>query len=127
MTALRLLVAAAVLAAAACGGDEDRPSDDAWKPVWTGWRDAVPEAEVFLERGEAICDPLVGELRSSRPELLPTPTEGLDAVVHAWITHAESVAFDCPTDEPALLRDRLHDLDVIAAEIDAGLAADRDS
>lgn len=72
-----------------------------------------------------MCDPLVGQLRSSREELLPTPTESLDAVVHAWLTAAESVAFDCPSDDPDMLRDRLHEVAVLAAEIDAGLAADR--
>lgn len=116
-----------VLVAAACGGDGDRPTDAAWEPVWARWRDSVPAAEVFLDGGEALCDPLVGELRSSRQELLPTPTGALDAAVHAWITHAESVAFDCPTDDPALLRDRLHDLGVLTAEVDAGLTADHET
>lgn len=126
MTLPRLLVVAAVVvAAAACDAEEGRPSDAAWAPVWERWRDEIPTAEVFIDRGEGLCDPLVGELRSSRQELLPTPIEALDAAVHAWITDAESVTFDCPTDDAELLRDRLHELDVLAAEIDAGLQADQ--
>lgn len=124
MNLRHLLGVATFVAAAACAADEGRPGDATWAPVWEGWRDSIPAAEVFVDRGEGLCDPLVGQLRSSRGELIPTPTEGLDAAVHAWITHAQSIAFDCPTDDPEMLRDRLHDLGVLAAEIDAGLAAD---
>lgn len=122
----RLLAVATIVAVGACGTNEGRPGDAAWSPVWERWRDSVPAAQAFIDRGEALCDPLVGELRSSRQELLPTPTEGLDAAVHAWITHAESITFDCPADDPETLRDRLHELDVLASEIDAGLATDQD-
>lgn len=127
MNLRRLLVVATLVAAAACGTDDLRPGDTAWAPVWGRWRDSVPAAEAFVDQGQVLCNELVGQLRSGRQELLPTPTEGLDAAVHAWITSAESIAFDCPTDDSTMLRDRLHDLDVLVAEIDAGLAADQNT
>jgi hypothetical protein len=123
----RLVVAAALLAVASCGTQDDRPNDTAWEPVWERWRDSFPAAEAFVDQGQVLCDELVGQLRSGRQELLPTPSEGLDAAVHAWIAHAQSLAFDCPTDASNMLRDRLHDLNVLAAEIDAGLIADEET
>lgn len=82
-------------------------------------------AEAFVDQGRVLCDELVGQLRSGREDLLRTPSEGLDAAVRAWISHAQSLAFNCPTDESTILRDRLHDLDMLVAEIDAGLAVDQ--
>ena len=126
MTVRSLLVAvtASLVIMTACGSGDGRPSDETWRPVWEAQRDSVPDAGVFVDRGEDVCGELVGDLRSGREDLLPTPTEGLDDPVHAWLNHAESIAFDCPSDDPDRLRERLHDLDVLAAEVDAGLAAD---
>lgn len=119
----RLLIAATVIVAAACGTDEGRPDETAWAPVWETQRDSVPAPEVFLDQGQVLCSELVGRLRSGREELLPTPIEELDAAVSSWVSHAESIAFDCPTSDPDMLRDRLRGLDVLVAEIDAGLVA----
>lgn len=119
----RLLVAVTVVAAAACGTDDGRPDDAAWAPVWETQRDSVPSAAVFLDQGPGLCSELVGRLRSGRQDLLPTPIEELDAAVRAWINHAESIAFDCPISDPDMLRDRLRGLDVLTAEVDAGLIA----
>ena len=127
---LRFLLAAVTVSlviVTACGSGDGRPSDEAWGAVWRAQRDSVPEAGVFVDRGEDLCGELVGDLRSGREDLLPTPTEGLDDPVHAWLSHAESIAFDCPVDDPDRLRERLHDLDILAAEVDAGLAADAET
>jgi len=120
-----LLVAVTIVAAAACGTDDARPDDAVWAPVWQAQRDSVPAAEVFLDQGQVLCSDLVGQLHAGREELLPTPVEELDAAVRDWVSHAESIAFDCPTNDPDRLRDRLHGLDVLAAEVEAGLAADQ--
>lgn len=125
MKTARIAIAIIASLLAACGSSSSRPSDDAWARVWELQRDLVPDAQVFVDQGEELCGRLVGELRSGRQELLPTPTEAQDDAVSGWISHAESIAFDCPTDDPDRLRTRLHDLQVRTAEIDAGLAADQ--
>lgn len=50
-------------------------------------------------------------------------TAALDDSVPAWINHAETIAFEYPRDR-AELANRMDVLAVLAAEIDAGLAAD---
>lgn len=106
----------------ACGGDT-RPSDEEWALVWAEKRALVPDEVTLLGGGQPLCDDLVGEFRTRLPALRPTPTEALDDAVHAWVSHAESIVFECPRD-PGQLAERLAVLDVLAAEIDAGLAAD---
>lgn len=127
MRSRRLFLAATLVVAVACGTEDGRPSDTAWEPVWEKWRDSVPAAEAFVDQGQVLCNELVGQLRVGRQDLLPTPSEGLDAAVHSWITHAQSLAFDCPTDDAEILRNELHDLNVLVAEIDAGLIADQET
>jgi hypothetical protein len=112
----------APLALSACS-DEDRPTDGEWEQLWLGERDEFPSAETFLAGGQEFCDRLLGELRVDLPALLPTPAEGLDDAVDSWVKHAESIAFDCPSDRDEL-DDRLETLTILAAEVDAGLAAD---
>ncbi len=108
---------------AGCGGGADRPSDETWQRTWDSERQLVPDAETVLAGGQDLCDDLVGQLRVSLPELIPTPTEALDDAVRAWINHAETIAFECRT-ERSELESQLDTLEVLAAEIDAGLAAD---
>ena len=122
--ALGAVVVAAVTLVSACGDSGDRPTDEAWRVVWEQERRQVPDAETIIAGGQDVCGPLVGRFRQTAPELTPTPSEALDDAVGAWIAHAESIVFDCPSDR-ADLADRLATLDVLAAEIDAGLAADQ--
>lgn len=119
----RLAVATVLLLVASCGDNDGRPSDRAWQSTWESRRQLVPDAATFVDGGREVCDNLLGEFRVQMPELLPTPTEALDDAVHAWIDHAESLVFECPDDRMAL-NDRIDVLDVLAAEIDAGLQAD---
>lgn len=107
---------------AACGGDE-RPTDAAWRSTWVARRALVPSADAIVAGGEDLCGDLVGRYRVELPALFPTPDEALDGVVREWSSQAESLVFDCP-DDRAEIDERLLDLDVVAAEIDAGLAAD---
>ncbi len=104
--------------------EENRPSDAEWRVVWEERRAEFPDAAAILEEGGELCDELVGRLRGDLPELVPTPDEALDAAVEDWIAHAETIAFECP-DDPSELADRFETLDLLSAEVDAGLAADR--
>lgn len=118
-TAISLGLAA--LAVASCA--DDRPSDEEWAATWLDEQAALPDADTLLAGGQPMCDELVGELRSSLDRLTPTPTEALDDAVRAWVDHAHTIVFECPED-PDDLAARLAELDVLAAEIDAGFAAD---
>lgn len=82
----------------------------------------MPTAEVILEQGEDLCGERLGRFRTAMPALLPAPSEGLDTAVDEWIAHAETIVFECSTD-PGELADRFETLEVLAAEVDAGLAA----
>jgi hypothetical protein len=113
------------VALAACGGD-DRPSNAAWQVEWALRRDAFPDADQLVAGGRDLCDQLVGQLRGDLPELVPTPTEALDEAVQAWSDHAETIVFEC-RDDPSELADQYDTLDILAAEIDSGISADRRS
>jgi hypothetical protein len=105
----------------ACG--TDRPGTVAWGEEWEAERAIVPTADEFLAGGRPLCDELVGQLRVTAGELVPTPAEALDGAVEAWVDHAESIAFECDLDRDTLV-ERLRELDVLASEIDAGLVAE---
>lgn len=118
-----VLAAVGVLLVAACG--PDRPGAATWAGEWEAERAIVPTVDEFLVGGRPLCDSLVGQLRVSAGELTPTPAEALDDAVEAWVDHAESIAFECDLDRGALA-ERLRELEVLAVEIDAGLAAESD-
>ncbi len=117
-------ITAAAVTVAACGGD-DRPTDAAWAAEWEREQSIAPTEADLLEGGRERCDELVGRFREVLPRLTPTPTEALDDAVEAWVHHAEALVFDCP-DDPVEVERRLDELAVLAAEVDAGLAADQD-
>jgi hypothetical protein len=117
------LAALALASALVVSCANDRPTDAAWQMTWQRERTVVPDAAAFLAGGRQLCDGLVAELKSTRDELDPTPTEALDDAVDAWVSHAETLAFEC-TQDTDLVASRMNQLDVLAAEIDAGLAAD---
>ena len=119
-----LLAVALCVVVAACGGGNDRPTDEAWRETWEQKRREIPSVEAFLAGGTELCDALVGELRVSLPDLKPTPDEALDDAVQAWVNHAQTIAFECPHD-PSQLAEALALLAILEAEIDAGLLADR--
>jgi hypothetical protein len=120
---VRRVAALSVLALiVGCGGD-DRPSDADWATEWEREQALVPTSAELVEGGRTLCDELVGEYRASMTRLTPTPSETLDDAVGAWVDHAESTVFECPQD-PAMIDQRLDELDVLAAEVDAGLDAD---
>lgn len=107
--------------AAACG--DDRPSDEAWRADWERRQELVPDVDTIIDGGSDFCGELLGEFRVELTQLLPSPTEVLDEAVQAWIDHADTIAFECPSDRTVLV-ERMRQLDLLAAEIDAGLNAD---
>lgn len=113
------IVLLAVLAA--CGGD--RPSAAEWGPIWDTEQAAMPSADELAAGGQAGCDRLVAELRAGGDRLRPTPSEALDAAVESWLEHAKGIAFDC-VDDVALLDEQYAELDILTAEVDAGLSAE---
>lgn len=117
------MVGSLVVIGSACGRQDDRPPVSAWRATWEAERDAYPDASELLAGGTEFCDGLVGELRVSLPELRPAPSEALDDAVHAWINHAQTIAFECSHD-PSDLDEALAVLAILEAEIDAGLSAD---
>lgn len=123
-TTIRVTSVGVILAVlVACGGD-DRPNPTTWLAVWESRQALVPPAETIVEDGQDVCGERLGVFRTELPALLPTPAEELDPAVEDWIAHAETIVFECPTD-PADLDDRFLILDVLAAEVDAGLDAER--
>ncbi len=123
MARLCVLVGAVLLLAASCGGDNDRPSDAAWEQTWELQRGLIPPIDELVAGDTAFCDDLDGRARTALPTLLPTPDESLDKTVQDWIDHAETIAYECPHDRDELVQS-LHRLEVLASEIDAGLAED---
>ena len=80
-------------------------------PVQSGEADVTPED----------CDQLLVAAREARPELVPTPDEALDGPVDEWLDQAEEIGFEC--DNHPDLEAGIEELGVLAAEIDAGIAA----
>lgn len=122
MTRLSRVAAIALAAALFVSCANDRPTDADWQAKWQRERATMPDAAAFLDGGQDLCDALAAELRSTRDRLRPTPTEALDDAVDDWVSHAERLAFEC-TQDADLVATRMNELDVFAAEIDAGLAA----
>jgi hypothetical protein len=116
------VTALAIGVLAACGGD-DRPTATSWRGVWESRQALVPTADAISDGGQDLCGERLGLFRAEMPKLLPTPAEELDSAVGEWVSHAETMVFECPTD-PADLAERFEILDVLAAEVDAGLIAE---
>ncbi len=119
----RLFVALlACVIVTACSTNDARPTAATWAPEWEQRKGLIPDVEALLDGGREYCDQLDGQYRVSLAELLPSPIDVLDEPVSEWSAHAASIVFGCSEDE-AVLADQLETLDVLAAEIDAGLAA----
>ena len=105
----------------ACGNA--RPDIATWRDVWESRQSLVPTADAIVDGGQDFCGERLGVFRTDMPALLPTPADELDGAVEEWIAHAETIVFECPTDL-ADLTSRFETLDVLAAEVDAGVAAE---
>ncbi len=111
---------ALVVAVSSCAGDS-RPDPGAWSAQWDEARALVPSADAFLTDDPTTCDRLLGDFRTVLPALTPTPDEALDDAVAGWVGDAESLAQECPAD-PVEVEARLTELEILADEIEAGLA-----
>lgn len=118
-----LMTVLAVVVLAACGGNEERPTVASWRPEWEAARDLVPDAETLREEGVDVCGSFLGEVRSRREELLPSPSEVVDDVFAEWIEQAESLGLDC-VDDSEDLDARLADIEDLADRIDTALGTE---
>jgi hypothetical protein len=117
------IIGVLALALAACGGD-DRPSFESWQPEWEALVSGFPTYEELGDPPDrAVCAETLSELRTSASTVSPTPDFSLDAPVRAWVSIAESIAFECPPQSTTLpdLDYAYRELDRIEAEVDAVL------
>ncbi len=112
----RLGACLAVVVLLACGST-DRPTTAEWSDTWVVARGLLPDEPTFRAGGEDLCGGLLGDLRSSREELFPTPSEAVDDLVDQWAILAEGVSLDCPHDEEDL-GSRLAAIGDLTEEID---------
>lgn len=117
-----LVVTTIILLLGACGSGDDRPSAAEWQPRWEAARGVLPSAETLTGDGEDVCGGALGDLRAAREELVDTPRPVLDDSVSDWVGEAEALLLECPSEEDEVA-ERLEDLEVLAAEVDAGLEA----
>ena len=106
----------------------ERPELDAWEVLWREAEAVVPSvAELEGSEGESYCHDLLVAARELELTLLPAPIEALDAPIEAWITQAAHIGFECRARRgyPEQSRAEMHDLEVLGAEINAGLEAER--
>jgi hypothetical protein len=124
--ALAIGLAAVMLLAAACS-DGDRPTASDWEQIWTDTTDELP---TLLQLGDPpnrdLCSHALGALRSSRPNLFPTPDAALDGVVTEWVTVAEDAMFECPPSSHGIpdLASAYDELARLGAEVDVVLEID---
>jgi len=124
--ALAIFLAVA-LSVAACS-ESDRPLASDWEQIWAETTDELPTP---LELGDPLsrdlCGHALGALRSSRPNLFPTPDPALDAVVTEWVTVAEDAMFECPPSSHEIpdLASAYEELARLEAEVDVVLDIDR--
>ena len=121
--ARRVAVAAVVtFSLAACGMRRQRqrerrgPTSQRGRPTWTPLVEAVPAPPADRD----ACESYLATIRAERENVLPSPSESLDATVTEWIDKAEQLTFDC---DDAVYADEYDQLGVIESEIDAGIAA----
>lgn len=106
-----------------CGGPA-RPELRAWRASWEQVRALVPsEREFGSGDAKPRCTALLAGIHEGYAALLPTPDQGLDAAVDAWLQRAEGLAFECPADpaQREALQTAFSELAVLEAEIEAGL------
>ncbi len=91
-----ILLAAAVLILVAQSGP-GRPIASDWASTWDRAVTAMPTSEDLGDPPDRnLCSHALGELRSIRPDLIPTPDPALDAAVDEWMRVAEDALFECP-------------------------------
>lgn len=120
------VLVALVLTVAACSGTT-RPSVAEWEPGWMTAVEAMPSLERLGDPPDRdTCSQMLGLLRSSAPEIVPTPDPVLDATVKTWLSVAEDAMYECPptSAEVPSLNVAYDELARLKAEIDVVLEID---
>ena len=109
-----------------CGGTS-RPSVAEWQPAWEG---IVGDVRSISATGQppdhSTCNHVLGNLRSSRGQLFPTPDPAIDNTVTEWLRVAEHAMFECPTSTEEIpdMTDSYAELVRLEAEVEVVLAID---
>lgn len=102
-----------------------RPSREEWRESWESVQEAVPPAEELPRPPDHdTCSEVLGELRERADELSPAPDRIIHDAAQAWVSHAESLFFDCFDDgEPEQrIEEGYATLERLRAEVEAVLA-----
>lgn len=125
---LGLLILLTVSLSLAGCSENDRPSLSEWEQIWSQTTDELPTLrELGDPPSRDSCGHALGVLRTSRPNLVPTPDPALDAVVTEWVTVAEDAMFECPPSSHKIpdLASAYDELARLEAEVDVVLDIDR--
>ena len=116
------------LVLAACGG-EDRPAVADWQPAWEAMVARMPTAQELGEPPDrSVCSDALGDMRSTRASLFPTPDAAMEPVVREWVRIAEDALFECPPSSDAVpdLDAAYNELERLEAEVAVVLELDVD-
>lgn len=73
-----------------------RPSREEWRESWQSVQDVVPpEEDLPRPPDHETCSDILADLRERAAELSPAPDQIVHDAAQAWISHAESLFFDC--------------------------------
>lgn len=120
---LILVAVTTVIVLGACGTDA-RPLTTAWEAQWRDAQVVIPSrSRLGAPPAEATCDRVLGELRSVREPLLPTPDPLVDDTVEKWLAFAETAFFSCFENVPGTrtVDGTYRQLARLAAEVDTAL------
>jgi hypothetical protein len=120
------LVIAAVVAVAAGGCGDDRPSTSEWRATWEEVQATIPARSTLqTPPSTETCRTVLGELRSQRPRLTPAPDDLVGSASAAWAAYAEHVFFGCFGEGTrADVTEAYRTLRRLATEVEAALSAD---
>ena len=105
----------------ACEDGDDRPGPVAWGRAWEQTQAVIPEAPAFEDHPADLCGEILGEVRARSEEMLPSPSEKVDAAFHDWVERAETIGLDC-TENTADFGEQLAELGALARRVDVALA-----
>jgi len=128
LTRIAALVAVITIIASACA--TTRPSVEQWQPTWDRVVAGIPPQDVVGENPpRQLCDETLVFLRTSRPDLSPTPDLAVDDTVRDWIDVAEDAFFECPpaSQQVGSFAQAYDLLGRLQAEVDLVLDMDRGS
>ena len=83
----------------------------------------MPDAATIESGGTDVCGEFLGEVRSERESLLPTPDEPTDDAFTLWVEQAEALGLDC-VDDTEDLDQRLAEITNLADQVDLSVAGD---